>query len=136
MPQRIAARLTYAFTAATLAVGCASLSPAKPEEVVQQRAQARWQAMIAGEWDKAYSYMTPSFRAVVDQKRYPSRFGGSVSWLAAEVVNVTCEEQRCTVRMKVTFRPVVGMRPGGVASTGFDETWIFEDGQWWMFEKV
>jgi hypothetical protein len=119
-----------------LTAGCASLSPAKPEEVVRDRAQARWNALIAGEWDKAYSYMTPSYRAVVEQKRYPSRFSGSVSWLAAEVVRVDCAEQSCTVRMKVTFRPVLGGRPGSAASTGFDETWVFEDGQWWMFEKL
>lgn len=135
MMTRAAVWLVYFSWAAMLAAGCAVLAPAKPDEVVRQRAQARWDALIAGEWDKAYSYMTPSYRAVVDRKRYPSQFGGGVGWLAAEVVKVNCDEQRCTVRMKLTYQPVQRGRPGSAASTGFDETWILEEGQWWMFQR-
>ena len=116
--------------------GCAALSPAPPEELVRQRAQARWAALIDGDWSKAYQYMAPSYRAVVEQKRYANQFGGGATWLAAEVVNVTCAEDRCTVRMKVTYQPVIGMRGGEPSSTHFNETWIREEGQWWMFQRV
>ncbi len=136
MFEGIAGRGLPALLAAVLVSGCASLLSTGPEKVVQQRAQARWEALMAGEWRKAYQYMAPSYRALVEEKRYANQFGGGAAWRAAEVVKVACEQERCTVQMKVTYQPVFGMRAGDVATTHFDETWIREDGQWWMFQKV
>lgn len=121
---------------AAFAAGCASLSSAPPEEVVRERAQARWDALRAGEWAKAYGYMAPSFRAVVDEKRYPSRFGGGVAWVGAEVVQVTCQEERCIARVRIDAKPILGGRPGEVMSTHYDETWVREDRQWWLYERL
>jgi hypothetical protein len=128
-------RLIWVLTAVLL-TGCAALPWAKPEDVVRQRAQARWDALMAGEWSKAYTYMAPSYRGLVDEKRYANQFGGGAAWLSAEVVKVSCTEDRCTVQMKVAFQPTLGFRAGQPATTYFDETWIREEGQWWMFQKV
>ena len=128
-------RFVWLLFAAALAAGCASVSPDQPEEVVRQRAQARWNALMEGDWAQAYRYMAPSYRALVEQKRYANQFGGGAAWMAAEPVKVACAEDRCTVEMKVTFRPVIGARTSAPATTHFDETWIREDGQWWMFQK-
>jgi len=134
VPDMLRRSVCYLLGAIALA-GCAALSP-KPEDAVRQRAQARWDALLAGEWGKAYRYMAPSYRALVEEKRYVNQFGGGAGWVSAEVVNVTCEEDRCTVRMQVAFRPVLGARVGNVATTSFDETWIREEGQWWMYQRL
>lgn len=133
--QTAARRLGFMLFAVILA-GCAAFSPAPPEKLVRERAQARWNALIAGEWSKAYQYMAPSYRALVEEKRYPNQFGGGVAWVGAEVVNVACVEDRCTVRMKVSYSIVLPGHPGQVGDTHFNETWIREEGQWWMYQKL
>jgi hypothetical protein len=129
--RRFTALLAVFFLAA-----CAVLSTGAAEQAVRQRAQARWNALMAGEWGKAYQYMAPSYRSLIEEKRYANQFGGGAAWTAAEVVKVSCAEDRCTVQMKVSFRPVLGFRTGEAATTYFDETWVREEGQWWMFQKV
>lgn len=121
--------------AIALAAGCAALAPLPPEELVRQRAQARWDALIAGEWGKAYRYMSPSYRALVEEKRFASQFGAGAAIVGSEVVRVNCQEERCVARIKARFRPVLGGRTGETLETHFDETWIREDGQWWMSQR-
>jgi hypothetical protein len=122
---------------AVLVASCATGSAGSPEATVRQRAQARWAALIAGEWNDAYAYMVPSYRALIPRNRFVNQFGGGGAWLDAEVVDVSCkEEDKCSVRMKVSFRPVLGGRSREPVTTHFDETWVREDGQWWMFQKI
>lgn len=115
--------------------GCASLAPLPPEEAVRQRAQARWDALIAGEWSKAYRYMSPSYRALVEEKRYANQFGTGAAIVGADVVRVNCAEDRCTVRMNVRYKIALAGRSGEAGDTHFNETWILEDGEWWMSAK-
>jgi len=135
MLRKSSSRFAWLFLAAAFLAGCAAIAPAKPEDVVRQRAQARWNALMEGDWAQAYRYMSPSYRALVEQKRYANQFGGGAAWLAAEPVKVACAEDRCTVEMKVTIRPLLGARAGDPATTYFDETWIREEGQWWMYQR-
>jgi hypothetical protein len=51
-------------------------------------------------------------------------------------VAVSCEQDRCTARIKILFRPVLGARSAEPASTHFNEDWVREDGQWWMFQRI
>lgn len=115
---------------------CATLGPTKPEEVVRERAQARWNALLAGEFVKAYRYMAPSYRAIVAENRYANQFGGGVAWVDAKVIRVSCTEERCTARVEITFRPIMKGRPGETVTTGYDETWIREEGEWWMYQQL
>lgn len=121
-----------------LVVACGSVpsAPRTPEEIVRQRAVQRWSALMAGQWDRAYALMAPSYRSAVDLRRFSAGFGGSVGWLGAEVAAVRCDQDRCTATMRITYQAVVGARPGQPAVTHFDETWVREDGQWWMFQPL
>ncbi len=132
---RNAARaLCAAFAACGLLAACAGLSPATPEEAVQKRAQARWNALLAGEWEKAYSFSAPSYRALVDFNRYRGRVGNAVGWTDAQVVSVACEAESCTAKIRIGFRPT--LRPRGEAmSTHVDEKWMVEDGDWWWSQR-
>jgi hypothetical protein len=135
-PQVVGRRLMLWLLTAVLA-GCAAFAPVPPEEAVKRRAQERWAALIAGEWDKAYDYMAPSFRALVERKRFANQFGGGAAWEGAEVVGVACPEpDRCIATIKMAFRPVLGVRRGEPMSTHFEETWLREEGQWWLYQKI
>lgn len=130
--------IALAVLAASVLASCQSLmQPQDAAAVVKQRAEARWTALMAGDFRKAYTFMAPSFRAVVDADRFSKQFGGGgVSWEKAQVVDVKCSDDQCKTVLKISYRPLLGGRKGDPFFTHFDETWIREDGQWWMFQKV
>lgn len=127
-----------ACSAALLLGACASLpgTAAAPEDIVRERAEARWKSLIAGDWEKAYSLTAPSYRAVVDLDRYRAKVGKAATWVGAEVVGVTCEADACTARVRLDFKPVLGIRSGNLASTHVDEKWVEEEGGWWLFQQL
>lgn len=116
-----------------LCSGCAILKPEPPEEVVARRATERWQALIRGDFERAYRYYTPSFRKEVDLKSFAleKRKGVGV-WQAARVEQVECpERERCRVLVRVKTR-FVHPRYGPIESeTPVEERWVYKDGKWW-----
>ena len=128
----------FTVVAAVTLVACASTGgiPAA-EQQLRQRATERWQALIKGEFSRAYLYSTPSFKAVVTPDAYRNRFGSAVTWTAAEVVLVSCSEvTTCTVTMSIDFKPLIARAKLPSVSTRVEETWLFEQEQWWFFQKI
>ena len=122
--------------AGALLSACASFQT-KPEDAVTQRANERWQALIKGDMAKAYTYSTPGFRAVVDLEGFRGRTGIAGRWYDAQVVNVTCDTaDRCKASIKLVFGTLIPGFSKDRMTTHIDETWLLEDGQWWMFQKV
>ena len=116
--------------------GCASLGNATPEQKVQQRAEAFWQARLQGQPEKAYALLSPGYRKVSTFEQYRAQYGAATGVKAASVVNVTCEAEKCTARIKIEATPaLMGVNVGTIA-TGLDETWLLEDGQWWRFQSL
>lgn len=125
---------TAAFAVVALA-GCASMATT-PEAIVKARATQQWQARIAGDLDKSYKLTTPSFRGSKTLESYKKGFGGAVVIKSAEVAEVTCENaDKCVVNAKVVAQPnlMLGRRAIAPFTTYVDETWLREDGQWWLF---
>lgn len=131
---RVTRRLAALLAIAALAA-CASMS-ATPEMVVRARATEISKARIANDFDSAYLFTPPSFRAVNTLASYKNAVSGAVQWMSAEVVSVHCETQdKCLARMKVEAKPLLrlGTRPAPAVTNYYDETWIRENGQWWLF---
>lgn len=121
--------------AAVILAGCASMATT-PEEVVKARATQQWKARIAGDLEASYKLTTPSFRGAKTLESYKKGFGGAVVIKSAEVATVTCENaDKCVVSAKVEAQPnlVLGRRTLPPFTTYIDETWLREDGQWWLF---
>ena len=140
-------RLTAAvLLAAGLLAGCAApgtdsgsaaapaASTSKVEDAVSVRAQQRWDWLMAGKFDDAYTYTTPAYRALNTAQDYRNRFSSGAKWVDPKVDSVTCESgERCRVKI------VLGIQ---VAARGFTkptrsvifETWLPEDGQWWFYQ--
>ena len=130
------AALATATLAASLLAGCAAFGAATPEHAVQERSAERWKALIAGDFNKAYGYMAPSYRAVTSLERYSSSIGGVATWVGAEVIRVECATEKCTARVNIEAKPAATMHFKANITTGVDETWLLEDGQWWLFQKL
>ncbi|PTT40672.1 hypothetical protein DBR23_07850 [Acidovorax sp. HMWF018] len=125
-----------ATVAAMALAGCATMA-APPEKVVEQRATEYWKARIAGDYAKAYSLSTPSYRKVHTVEKFRVQFGVGANIEAAEPLKVTCESrEKCTARMKLSATPaLLGMKLGRI-DTYVDETWLLEDGKWWRYQDL
>ena len=118
--------------------GCASLQPKTTEDVVRQRAEERWAALIDAQFPKAWQYTQPGFRAVVKPQDYKNRFGDALVWKSAIVHSVDCEAERCKVRVRVTSDNMVpNFRARLPEITSYvDELWLRDEGQWWFYQAL
>ena len=138
-PSKLLSRRVLGVAAlASALAGCAGLKPKTPEEVVAQRAEARWAALIKGDFDGAYAYLPPSFRAVVSAPDYRKRFGAAGQWSNAIVHKVSCEAESCkaTVRITTQIRLPRFAMTLPETTTYLDEIWVREEGQWWRYEAL
>jgi hypothetical protein len=132
--------LGFYFSAAVLAAslaGCAAMPDNRPpEEVVRQRASERAEAFVKGDFERSYSMTAPSYRKLRDLNAYTRSFGPSAKWEKAEVKGVTCETQRCKVAISVSVKPLIRARFGDTITVQFEETWLLEDGNWWLYQAL
>lgn len=114
--------------------GCASMSPGitkdtPPEEkqkMVAARADARWQALIKGDVETAYSYLSPGSRATTSLALYKAKVKPGM-WHQARVDKVTCDGDLCQVTMVITYD---AKRMKGI-ETPLTESWVIENGTPW-----
>ena len=133
---RRAALLAAVLGASLWLAGCAALQPKTPEQVVEQRVEARWAALIKGDFDQAWTFTQPGFRAVVKQADYRKRFGAGGQWRGVQVHQVDCEAERCTARVRLTSRIMMPpFNKQDIVGT-IDEVWVREEGQWWFYQAL
>lgn len=122
---------------ALLLSSCATPVSLTPEDQVRQRATQRWQALLAYDYAKAYEFATPSYRALVSPESYRSRQGAALQRTSAKVFRVDCPEpEKCTARVEVAVKPPLGNRYGAEIVAPVDETWLLQNGQWWLVERL
>ncbi len=56
-----------ALCASTALVACAGINATSPEDVVKQRVNERWKALVSGDFARSYSYTSPSFRGLISR---------------------------------------------------------------------
>lgn len=129
----------HALLAAAVAValsGCALLTPQTPQERLRARAQARWDALLAGDFDRAYAYLSPGSKVGVTPARWRASLGGAAAWKHAEVAGVDCESsEKCIVRVRIEYTPLLLRGRLGTIDTHVSETWLLDSGQWWYVHR-
>ena len=120
--------------------GCASqaTAPESTRDSVEVRAQARWDALLAGDFETAYSYYSPGYRSTTSVVDYAVGIKlRRVRWTSAEYLEQDCSENTCTVRFRVGYSvnsPVPGVDKFD-GSNFQTEKWVKTDGQWWYLPK-
>lgn len=130
--------LMSALLGVLLLAGCATPPmQVSPENIVRQRAKARWDALIAGDTEKAYQFLHPAYRAVRDLKFYQASVSPrAAQWTGVDVIGVECKADVCSARIRIDFKVVQGMASrGAIFDTHYDEQWIIENGSWWLYER-
>lgn len=116
--------------AAVVAAGCATMQPKSPEETVKERAQARAQAVVAGDLRRVYEFFTPVTRETLKFEDWSGSMNRGF-WKAASVDKVECPKRdicEASLTVEYEFR-------GGRRTTPLKETWIQENNNWWYAKK-
>lgn len=130
-------RLAVALATGLLLAGCGTLAGGgSKEEIVRKRATQRVEAYVKGDYEGSYALTTPSYRKLRDAAAYRRSFGAGAAWQKAEVASVVCEEQRCKVGLKVSVKPLIQGMFNDTITVQFEETWLLEDGNWWLHQAL
>jgi len=132
--ERIARFGAVAFLA--VLAGCAAmgggLTKDTPPDVlkaaVQERALARWQAIIDGDVARAYTdYMSPGSKEAISLEAFRQRVAGPATYRKIEPGTVECSGESCKVKVFLWYdhRLMKGIR------APMEEVWIIDKGQAW-----
>ncbi|MGB5063729.1 MAG: hypothetical protein WBQ37_08205 [Candidatus Competibacter sp.] len=99
---------------------------------LRSRVEARWAALIEGDFDKAYAFETPAYRALYNVRQYRGRYGNGLRWQQAKVVKTDLKSPGvATVMLEIEYSFQVSGQ-GMMGQRGsVTETWLWVDGQWW-----
>lgn len=106
------------------------------ERQLAARVQARWDAVIAGDYEKAYAFETPAYRSVFSMQQYRGRFGDAVTWKGARVLSSKYDKSHmASVSVAVEYEAVVSLA-GNIRSVRvMSEKWLYSDGAWWYISQ-
>lgn len=111
---------------------CASLGAGgSPEEVVKARSQQRWDLMMKGDMAGAYEFLSPASKASVPKENYLKRRTGGRFWRSVSTQKVECAKDTCKVTLELLYdlSPDVKNLKREIV-----ETWIMDEGAWWLVE--
>ncbi len=126
------AKVASCVVVATLAfaAGCATVESRPDAEVVKERAQARWDALVSGDLAKAYTFLSPVSRSTISPSQYEGRFKKGV-WKSVKVEKVECQSGTlCEVDVTIDY-DFQGRR----TKTPLRESWLKEGSTWWYVQK-
>lgn len=127
------ARLAGAACVLLVLAGCAASQP-RAGASVEERAQARWDALLSGDLDTAYSLYSPGYRSSTSRVDFEIGLRTRpVRWTSASVQESRCEDDACTVVAKVGYligAPLPGV-PEWKSDRLVEERWVRTDGKWW-----
>jgi hypothetical protein len=107
-------------------------------ETIEQRAAARWDALLGDDIEVAYSYLSPGYRSSVSYKQYyRSLLLTQVQWTGAKYIESVCEETTCNVKILLDFT-IYGALPGVKSFESeqvVEESWVLVDGSWYYVPK-
>lgn len=133
------ARLPLIAVCVMLLSACASTavvteSAKSDDDIVVERAKARWAALLSRDMETAYGYYSPGYRSTTSMVDFVfKQRTRRVKWESAEYLGHTCTERSCTVKFKTGFRvdkPVPGMDVYR-GNDEVEESWVKPDDEWW-----
>jgi len=105
------------------------------DDIVVERAQARWAALLSKDLETAYGYYSPGYRSTTSLVDFVFKERTRrVKWESAEYLDHTCMDKTCKIRFKTGFR-VDKAVPGMDVYRGNDEveeTWVRPEDEWWF----
>jgi hypothetical protein len=98
-----------------------------------ERVEARWAALRKRDFDRAYTFEAPTFRAAIDVDQYANKFGPFVTWHSAEVTRLQYEdEHQASIGVVTDHSFIAPTTEEPIRNRSLSwERWIEEDKEWW-----
>lgn len=107
-------------------------SPTEDADALRSRVEARWAALVAGDFDRVYEFETPVYRKIYTAQQFRARFGKDLRWKHARVVEIELKRPEvAAVAVEIEYSIPIsgrGIMEDKIVDT---ETWLRVDGQWW-----
>jgi hypothetical protein len=124
----------------TLLCACAllSLAACQQNEDLPSSVSNRWASLIAQDYETAYGYFSPGYKAVESLESYKLRMAAAklnVQWKSGAFSSQNCSsEDICQVQVKIKYEYSFPKRSlGGMeVDTEITENWIRTDGKWYL----
>jgi hypothetical protein len=113
----------------SLVAGCATgvLRTRSDTEVVKERSQARWDAMVKGDFKAGYRFLSPAGKAIYSEAQYEAGYKRDF-WTGADVEKVECPTaELCVVDVRIAYK-----FGGAQMKTPLQEKWVKQDSDWWF----
>ena len=120
--------------AAALLAGCGAVKRDDGAQV-RERALERWSLLIAHKAEKAYDFLTPGYRSTITREDYARSMNNRpVAWKSIEFVDQKCDEDACTVNLKLAYSVQVNLHGQHEVNgnSPIEERWIRESGRWYV----
>lgn len=107
------------------------------EPLLRERVKARWAALIDGDFNGAYEFTTPSYRAEHDAAQHADSYGDLVQWHLASVQEVRYDRKN-EAEVIVSLTISVPLNESGTVKTTVPvpEKWSYIDDQWYFTNEV
>jgi hypothetical protein len=126
--------VTVLILLAVMLLSACATTTASREDVIKERAQARWDALLSRDYASAYALHSPGYRSAATVVDFEiSMRTRRIRYTSAEYLEQNCVENTCTVRFRVGYQ-VNSPVPGVNVWNGFDvitDQWVKVDGEWW-----
>lgn len=111
---------------------------AKRRAALEQRVNAKWDAMIRKDFAAVYALTSPAYRGVSSLAVFKRKFAvGRVVWRRIEVVDVDFKGDDAAIVGINVHLVYYQAQPGEEVemTTYLQESWVHVDGQWWYLVK-
>jgi hypothetical protein len=96
-------------------------------EVVKERSQARWDAMVKGDFKAGYRFLSPAGKAIYSEDQYEAGYKRGF-WTGADVEKVECPTaELCEADVRISYK-----YGGAQMKTPLREKWVKQDSNWWF----
>lgn len=119
--------------------GCSVFQPKDDVAIVSDRSQSRMDALKAGNYEEAYSFMSPGYRSTNSLEHFKANNVRGVARLdSATVSGASCDSDSCTVKVQANYYyqgkdQILTGKPMLIERLN-EERWIKADGKWWYLQ--
>jgi hypothetical protein len=107
------------------------------EEQVRLRVQGRWDALIAMDWEKAYSYFSPGSRELKSLSVFRGHMlMAPIKRLSIKIKKIECSANVCQTELELrhVYTGRVEAMRGQISESLITEKWFYSDENWWYVD--
>lgn len=113
-----------------------SLTDAEEANLID-RAEQRWEALIAFDIPRVHSFATPAYREIFDAEHMYAGYANNIRRTRAEIQSVVFEQTQpplARISTNLYFEYALEGQPAFESFNPVNEVWIKRDGEWWYIE--